>query len=69
MTTLALPFWNFTCKTCIIIRNSIVAIWVAMIAVGETAGRARAARELTRLGYHSEAKAVMLELKKIRGEL
>tara|TARA_B100001057_G_scaffold361382_1_gene363820 strand:- start:1636 stop:1836 length:201 start_codon:yes stop_codon:yes gene_type:complete len=34
----------------------------------EVAGRARAASELTRLGYHKEAKKLMLEVKKLRGE-
>tara|TARA_B100001094_G_scaffold60691_1_gene56251 strand:+ start:484 stop:684 length:201 start_codon:yes stop_codon:yes gene_type:complete len=34
----------------------------------EVAGRARAAAEMTRLGYHREAKALMMEIKEIRGE-
>ena len=49
------------------IRNAIVGAFVALIAMGETAGTARAAAELTRQGYHKEAKALMMELKKIRG--
>jgi hypothetical protein len=32
-----------------------------MIAVGESAGRARAAAELSRMGMHDEAKALMLD--------
>ena len=34
----------------------------------EVAGRARAAAEMTRLGYHKEAKALLMEIKEIRGE-
>ena len=34
----------------------------------EIAGRARAASELTRLGYHREAKKLMTEVAKLRGE-
>jgi|TARA_A200000159_G_scaffold111296_1_gene104311 hypothetical protein len=36
-------------------------IVVGMIAMGESAGRARAASELSRMGYHEEAKALMLQ--------
>ena len=38
------------------------------IYIGETTGRARAARELTRMGLTEEAKALMLELKEIQEE-
>ena len=31
-----------------------------MVGLCETAGRARAANELTRMGYYEEAKALML---------
>ena len=34
----------------------------------EVTGRARAAAEMTRLGYHKEAKALMMEIKEIKGE-
>jgi len=37
-----------------------IGIFVGMIAMGETAGRARAAAELSRQGYHEEAKRLML---------
>ena len=53
--------WNFTCKTCVVLRNTLIAIWVGFIAFGESAGRARAASELSRMGMHKEAKALMLE--------
>lgn len=32
----------------------------------EVAGRARAASEMTRLGYHKEAKRLMMEIKEIK---
>jgi hypothetical protein len=44
-------------------------MWCGIIAMGEVAGRSRAAAELHRQGYHEEAKALMIELKQIRGEL
>jgi hypothetical protein len=37
------------------------AFWVGTIAFGETAGRARAANELARMGYLNEAKKLMTE--------
>jgi hypothetical protein len=40
-----------------------VAIAMAIWAFGESAGRARAAAELHRLGYTEEAKRLMLENK------
>ena len=40
-----------------------IGIFMGMIALGESAGRARAAAELHRQGYHEEAKALMLEQK------
>ena len=42
----------------------IATVFAGMIAMGETAGRARAAAELHRQGYYAEAKALMLESKK-----
>lgn len=66
MTAITQTTWTFTCKACTIIRNILVGAFVAMIAYTETAGRARAAAELTRQGYHEEAKALMLELEELR---
>jgi len=40
-----------------------VAFAMGVWAFGESAGRARAAAELHRQGYHKEAKALMLESK------
>jgi len=39
----------------------LASIWVGMIAMGENAGRARAASELARMGYYDEAKNLMLQ--------
>ena len=59
--------WTYTCKLCKVIRNVFAVLFVGIIALGESAGRARAAAELTRRGYHDEARALMtlpLEYKK-----
>ena len=53
--------WDFTCKICGVIRNIFAIGFVAIIAFGESAGRARAASELSRQGYHDEAKALMIQ--------
>ena len=52
--------WNYTCKICSIIRKALAVAFVGIIAFGEGAGRARAASELSRMGLHDEAKALML---------
>ena len=61
MTAITQTTWNFTCKLCTIIRNALFAFWVGTISFGETAGRARAANELARMGYLNEAKKLMTE--------
>ena len=53
-------FYTITCKICTVIRNALIAFFVGMIALGESAGRARAASELARNGYMEEAKSLML---------
>ena len=63
--TLAQSTWTYTCKFCDAVRKSLHVVFVAVIAFGESAGRARAASELTRQGYFEEAKALMLD----KGEL
>ena len=68
MTAITATTWTYTCKTCAIITAMFVSLWNGCMAIGESAGRARAARELSRLGYHAEAKALMLELKEIQEE-
>ena len=45
------------------IVKTLLAIWIGFIAFGESAGRARAAAELSRQGYHEEARRLMLESK------
>jgi len=51
--------WNYTCKICSVLRKALAVAFVGMIAFGESAGRARAAAELSRMGLHEEAKALM----------
>ena len=52
--------WNYTCKICNAINKTLAVMFVGLIAFGESAGRARAAAELSRMGYHAEAKSLML---------
>ena len=52
--------WTYTCKICKTIRTALSIAFVGLIALGESAGRARAASELSRQGFHSEARALML---------
>jgi hypothetical protein len=61
MSTLAQTYWTYTCKFCEVIRKAFYVAFVGLIALGESAGRARAASELSRQGYHDEAKALMLD--------
>jgi hypothetical protein len=46
-----------------IIGKTLIALWIGFIAFGESAGRARAAAELSRQGFHEEAKRLMLDRK------
>jgi hypothetical protein len=39
----------------------LMTVFIGIIAFGESAGRARAASELSRQGLHKEAKALMLK--------
>ncbi len=41
--------------------------WI--VRTGEIAGTSRAASELARQGYHAEAKALMLQLDKLRKQI
>lgn len=52
--------YEFTCEICTKMRSLLVAVLVTIISISESAGRARAASELSRMGYHKEAKALML---------
>tara|TARA_B110000211_G_C13521293_1_gene311052 strand:+ start:223 stop:438 length:216 start_codon:yes stop_codon:yes gene_type:complete len=51
--------WKYTCKICSVLRKALAVAFVGLIAFGESAGRARAAAELSRQGFHKEAKALM----------
>ena len=42
------------------IGKGLIALWIGIIAIGESAGRARAAAELHRMGYTEEAKWLMI---------
>ena len=64
--TMTSTTWTYTCKICKMIRTALSVAFVGMIAFGESAGRARAAAELSRQGYHDEAKALMLSPKDFR---
>jgi len=58
--------WTYTCKICKVLRTALSIAFVGLIALGESAGRARAASELSRQGYHDEAKALMTSPKDFR---
>jgi hypothetical protein len=58
--------WTYTCKICKMIRTALSVAFVGLIAFGESAGRARAAAELSRQGYHAEAKSLMTSPKDFR---
>lgn len=42
------------------VGKGFIALWIGLIAMGEQAGRSRAAAELARMGYMEEAKRIML---------
>ena len=58
--------WTYTCKICKVLRTALSVAFVGLIALGESAGRERAASELSRQGYHDEAKALMTSPKDFR---
>ena len=55
---------TYYCTICDAVKTIAITAFVGMIAFGESAGRARAASELSRMGMHDEAKALMLGDKK-----
>ena len=55
---------TYYCAICDAVKTIAITAFVGMIAFGESAGRARAASELSRMGMHDEAKALMLGDKK-----
>ena len=52
---------TYYCAICDAVKTIAITAFVGMIALGESAGRARAAAELSRMGMHDEAKALMLD--------
>jgi len=51
---------TYYCTFCNAVKTIAITAFCTMIAVGESAGRARAASELTRMGMHKEARALIL---------
>lgn len=43
------------------IGTVLMTVFIGIVAFGESAGRARAASELARMGYYEEAKNLMLQ--------
>jgi hypothetical protein len=60
VSTISNTTWDYTCKICKVLRTALSVAFVGLIAFGESAGRARAASELSRQGFHKEARALML---------
>jgi hypothetical protein len=56
MTTIS----TYYCSICEAVKTIAITALCSMIAFGESAGRARAASELSRMGMHDEAKALMM---------
>jgi hypothetical protein len=56
MTTIS----TYYCSICEAVKTIVITAFCGMIAFGESAGRARAASELTRMGMHKEARALIL---------
>ena len=61
MSSIAQTYWTFTCKFCNIVRKALITTFVAIIAFGESAGRARAASQLASMGLYEEAKFLILD--------
>ena len=57
MTTLTLAYCSFC--------EGVNRFFNKLIKMGETAGTYRAAAQLAQLGYHKEAKELMMKLKKV----
>lgn len=57
MTTLTLVYCSFC--------ERVNRFFNRLIKMGETAGTYRAAAQLAQLGYHKEAKELMMKLKKV----
>ena len=53
--------YDKTCEICDTVSKYFTIALIGCIAFSESAGKARAASELARMGYHKEAKALMLD--------
>ena len=53
-------FYHITCKFCDAVRKVVLIAFTATIGFAESAGRARAARELAERGMYEEARRVMM---------
>ena len=56
MTTIS----TYYCSICEAVKSIATSTLDYLWSIGETAGKARAASELTRMGMHKEARALML---------
>lgn len=54
--------YTYYCKFC----DAVAKMFNKMIKVTETMGYARAASQLAQMGYHKEAKDIMMQLKRIK---
>ncbi len=55
---------TYYCRVCDMIATGLTTIGNGFMKFFESAGTARAAAELSRQGYHKEARALMMGLKK-----
>ena len=55
--------YKISCNFCVVVRKTLLSAFIALIAFGESAGRARAASELARMGHMNEAKYLMTGIK------
>ena len=55
---------NYTCNICETVAKVMKTCAYSFGKTLETIGTARAASELTRMGYHKQAKQLMMDLKK-----
>jgi hypothetical protein len=55
-----------TCHICDKIAHIVSKVWDGIVHHAEIVGTARAAAELTRQGYHKEAKNLMIDLKRMK---
>jgi hypothetical protein len=57
---IATALYNRTCNICQVITNTATRMFVATCKIVERIGTARAAASLASMGYHAEAKNLML---------